>query len=129
MVEGEIARLESQISLLKLGLNQEHHVTQDKKSKQWQPAGDLSAMPNQRNRMTQDGQENVVFEIKALHLISKAVKGDYTLSDFMNLNDRTGTATTRVLVLDKKENRYTGEVKFQDSTPRRSGLVKASSPL
>ncbi|KAK8485047.1 hypothetical protein V6N13_030893 [Hibiscus sabdariffa] len=52
--------------------------------------GDLSTMPNQRNRMTQDGQENVVFEIKALHLISKAVKGDYTHSDFMNLNERTG---------------------------------------
>ncbi|KAL4341072.1 hypothetical protein GQ457_08G000810 [Hibiscus cannabinus] len=128
MVEGEIARLESQISQLKLGLNQEHEATQDKKFKQWQPAGDPSTIANKKKKhMKQDGQENVVFETKALHFISKAIQGDYTLSDFLSPNDRTGN--TRVLLSDQRENKYTGEVKFQERTLRKNGLLKASSPV
>ncbi|XP_039012106.1 uncharacterized protein LOC120141244 [Hibiscus syriacus] len=122
IVEGEIGRLESQIRQLKQCLNQEHQVTQDKKSK---PAGDISTMK-------QDSQENVVFETKALHFISKAIKGDYTLGDFMSLHERTRTTTKRVPqggVSDQKENQYTGEVviRFQERSPRRSGLPKAFS--
>ncbi|XP_021278739.1 uncharacterized protein LOC110412519 [Herrania umbratica] len=131
MVEGEITRLESQISQLQLGLKQEQEVTKETKSKQWQPGslmshiqGHPSSTSNQ-NPIKQGGQEKMAFETKALHFISKAIKGDYTLSDF-SVNERMGNS--RVLS-DQKENQYQGEVKFQERIPRKSGLLKAPSPL
>ncbi|XWS74314.1 hypothetical protein CRYUN_Cryun02cG0204300 [Craigia yunnanensis] len=132
MVEGEIARLENQISQLQLGLNQEQEVTKETKSKQWQPGSlmcNLQGLPSSTSNqypVKQGGQEKMAFETKALHFISKAIKGDYTLSDFMSLNERMGNS--RVLS-DQKENQYQGEVKFQERIPRKSGLLKAPSPL
>ncbi|KAK6246885.1 hypothetical protein QUC31_018450 [Theobroma cacao] len=131
MVEGEITRLESQISQLQLGLKQEQEVTKETKSKQWQPGSlmsHLQGLPSStsnQNPIKQGGQEKMAFETKALHFISKAIKGDYTLSDF-SLNERMGNS--RVLS-DQKENQYQGEVKFQERIPRKSGLLKAPSPL
>ncbi|XWS53308.1 hypothetical protein CRYUN_Cryun11dG0145900 [Craigia yunnanensis] len=131
MVEGEIARLESQISQLQLGLKQEQEVTKETKLKQWQHGSlmsNLQGLPSStsnQNPIKQGGQEKMTFETKALHFISKAIKGDYTLSDF-SLNERMGNS--RVLS-DQKENQYQGEVKFQERIPRKSGLLKAPSPL
>ncbi|XP_017982114.1 PREDICTED: uncharacterized protein LOC18590916 isoform X2 [Theobroma cacao] len=131
MVEGEITRLESQISQLQLGLTKEQEVTKETKSKQWQPGSlmsHLQGLPSStsnQNPIKQGGQEKMAFETKALHFISKAIKGDYSLSDF-SLNERMGNS--RVLS-DQKENQYQGEVKFQERIPRKSGLLKAPSPL
>ncbi|KAK8550907.1 hypothetical protein V6N12_039588 [Hibiscus sabdariffa] len=130
MVEGEIARLETQISQLQLSLKQEKEVTKETKSKQWQPGslmsylqGHPSSTPNP-SPIKQGGQEKVVFETKALHFISKAIKGDYTLSDF-SLNERMDSR----LLSDHKENQFQGEVKFQERVSRKSSLLKPASPL
>ncbi|GMI92135.1 hypothetical protein like AT5G60720 [Hibiscus trionum] len=130
MVEGEIARLETQISQLQLSLKQEKEVTKETKSKQWQPGSLMSYLqahpsstPNP-SPIKQGGQEKVVFDTKALHFISKAIKGDYTLSDF-SLNERMDSR----LLSDQKENQFQGEVKFQERVPRKSSLLKAASPL
>lgn len=136
MVEGEITRLETQISQLQLGLKQEQEITKETKSKQWKPAGSLmsnlqgiSSNTFNQSPMKQFGQEKVAFDTKALHFISKAIKGDYTLSDF-SLNERSMRNSRSVLVSDQKENQYQGsEVKFQDKIPRKSGLLKPPSPL
>ncbi|XWS71845.1 hypothetical protein CRYUN_Cryun03dG0172600 [Craigia yunnanensis] len=131
MVEGEITRLESQISQLQLSLKQEQEVTKETKSKQWQPVSlmsNLQGLPSStsnQNPIKQGGQEKMAFETKALHFISKAIKGDYTLSDF-SLNERMGNSR---ILSDQKENQYQGEVKFQERIPRKSGLLKAPSPL
>ncbi|MBA0658391.1 hypothetical protein Goklo_010601 [Gossypium klotzschianum] len=127
MVEGEIARLESQISQLRLDLKQEKEAT---KAKQWQPGSLMSYLQghpsttSNPNPIKQGGQEKVVFETKALHFISKAIKGDYTLSDF-SLNERMDSR----LLSEQKENQFQGEVKFQERVPRKSSLLKAASPL
>ncbi|KHG25866.1 Topoisomerase 1-associated factor 1 [Gossypium arboreum] len=127
MVEGEIARLESQISQLQLDLKQEKEATQ---AKQWQPGSLMSYLQDHPsttsnpNPIKQGGQEKVVFETKALHFISKAIKGDYTLSDF-SLNERMDSR----LLSEQKENQFQGEVKFQERVPRKSSLLKAASPL
>ncbi|GMI81874.1 hypothetical protein like AT5G60720 [Hibiscus trionum] len=123
MVEGEIARLETQISQLK----QEKEVTKDIKSKHWQPGSLTSYLrahhpsntPNP-SPIKQGGQDKVVFETKALHFITKAIKGDYSQ------NERIMDSS---LFSDQKENQYQGEVKFQDRVPRKSSLFKAVSPL
>lgn len=134
MVEGEIARLEGEISKLKLGLKHEQEVTRETKSKQ-RKLGSLSKlqghstnMPNSSPMINKVGNEKVAFETKALHFISKAIKGDYTLSDF-SVNDPNIRNPTVVFV-DQKENHFHQEVKFQDNkVPKRSGMIKSPSPL
>ncbi|KAG8471453.1 hypothetical protein CXB51_036696 [Gossypium anomalum] len=98
MVESEIAHLETQISQLKHGLNQEHEVIITKEK----------TPSKQKNPIMQDKQENMVFETKALHFISKAMKGDYTLSDFMSLNETMGNSGAL----------------FQEKIPKKSGYFK-----
>ena len=74
-------------------------------------------------------QEKVAFETKALHFISKAIKGDYHVNDF-TLNERIGSS--RVQFSDQKENQILFQEeasKFQDKIPRKSGLLKSPSPL
>ncbi|XP_039052469.1 uncharacterized protein LOC120194149 isoform X2 [Hibiscus syriacus] len=124
IVEGEIARLEAQISQLQLCLKQEKEVTKEARSKQWQPGSLMSYLHGNPSPINQGVQEKVVFDTKALHFISKAIKGDYTLSDF-SLNERMDSR----LLSDQKENQFQGEVKFQDRVPRKSSLLKAASPL
>ncbi|KAK1586909.1 hypothetical protein Q3G72_007432 [Acer saccharum] len=144
MVEGEIARLEGQISQLQLGLKHEQDVTKETKSKQWQ-TGNLMSNLNQgqsmktptminnySNLLNKGGNNNekMAFETKALHFISKAIKGDYNLSDFSTGNDQKIGNTT--IFADQKENHFhQEEIKFQDfKVPRRSGmLIKSPSPL
>ncbi|KAK8485867.1 hypothetical protein V6N13_138537 [Hibiscus sabdariffa] len=121
MVEGEIARLETQISQLQLILNQEKET----KSKQWQPGSLTSYLQGRPSSpIKQGGQGKVFFETKALHFISKAIRGDYTLNGF-SLNERMDSR----LLSDRKENQFQGDVKFQERVPRKSSLLRAASPL
>ncbi|EEF32961.1 electron transporter, putative [Ricinus communis] len=131
MTESEIIRLEAQISQLKLGLRREQEIMKETKSKQWQPRNTdnlqshfWSTMPSPLHRGV---QEKMGFETKALHFISKAIKGDYIANDF-TLNDKTGSS--KVEFPHHKEHQFHEEVsKFQDRIPKKSGLLKSPSPL
>lgn len=137
MVEGEIARLESQISQLQLGLKREQEATKESKSRQWPshgtPYNPVSrsssssvhfSFPSPMNNVV---HERMTFETKALHFISKAIKGDYNLSDF-SLDEKKGNL--RGSGDQKENNNYFNEDKFQDKVPRKSGILKhAASPL
>lgn len=131
MVEGEITRLESQISQLQVGLKHEQEAKRESKSRQWQsqgtPYNPVSrssvhfTLPSPMNNVV---HERMTFETKALHFISKAIKGDYTLSDF-SLDEKKGNLRG---LGDQKEN-YFNEEKFQDKAPKKSGILKSASPL
>ncbi|XVF46298.1 hypothetical protein PTKIN_Ptkin03bG0016700 [Pterospermum kingtungense] len=103
MVEGEIGRLETQISQLQLGLKQEQEVTKETKSKQWKPG---SLMSN----------------LQGLPSINQ--------SPLKQFRQEKRMGNSRVLVSDQKENQYQGEVRsLQERIPRKSGLLKPPSPL
>ncbi|KAG8644627.1 hypothetical protein MANES_11G148700v8 [Manihot esculenta] len=132
MVESEIIRLESQISQLQKGLKREQEIAKETKPKQWQPGSSVnnlqnhlwsSTMPSPLNRSII--QEKMAFETKALHFISKAIKGDYNLNDF-TVSDKMGSSR---LFPDLKEYQFNEEVKFQERLPRKSGMLKSPSPL
>ncbi|BAT90541.1 hypothetical protein VIGAN_06180200 [Vigna angularis var. angularis] len=131
MVESEIARLESQISQLQAGLKHEQEVTKESKSKTWNQ-GNLSNSNNHLSTspvpnpspIRRSVQERMAFETKALHFISKAIKGDYNLSDF-SLNDRAFLKTS----VEQKENKFQEDVKFHERIPRKNGTVKPPSPM
>ncbi|CAK7332265.1 unnamed protein product [Dovyalis caffra] len=133
MVEGEIARLEGQISQLQLGLKHEEVITKDAKSKQLQPAagtlsnlqGHLSNTANPSPFFIKGVQEKMAFETKALHFISKAIKGDYILNDF-NPNEKMGASK---VFSDQKENHFHEEAKFQDRVPKKPRERNAQIPL
>ncbi|CAK9171404.1 unnamed protein product [Ilex paraguariensis] len=131
MVEDEIARLETQISQLQTDLDREKEVTKEVQSKQWQqesrnnPPGQSSIPPNP-NPPSKGFNEKMAFETKALHFISKAIKGDYNLSDF-SMNDKLRISRG---FLDQKENNFREEMGLQDKLlTRKSGMLKPSSPL
>ncbi|KAL2328580.1 hypothetical protein Fmac_022007 [Flemingia macrophylla] len=132
MVEGEITRLECQISQLQAGLKHEQEVTLESEPKTWNQ-GNLSSSNNHLSTspapnpspMRRSVQERMAFETKALHFISKAIKGDYNLSDF-SLNDKTGFLKSSV---EQKENKLQEDVKFQERLPRKNGMVKPPSPM
>ncbi|XP_059659441.1 uncharacterized protein LOC132306174 isoform X2 [Cornus florida] len=127
MVDDEIARLESQISQLQNDLSCEKEASKESKWKQFQhetlnnPKGYSSLPPNPSptNKGVLNGR--VVYETKALHFISKAIKGDYFSS---NEQLRNSTALS-----NQKENHFHDEVVCQDKAPRRSGMLKPPSPL
>lgn len=130
MVEGEISRLENQINQLQADLDREKKVNKQSKSVKWQigtPNNNnfhrpSSIIPNDLNS-TKGFSEKMGFDTKALHFISKAMKGDYNLNDY-SVNEKLGFS-------DQKENQYLQEevIKFQERVPRKSGMLKPSSPL
>lgn len=130
MVEGEILRLEGQISELQKSLKLEQEVTEESKSKQWKH-GTLSnrvgrsSPTTNTNPINKVGNETMAYETKALHFISKAIKGDYNLNDF-TIAEKLGNSRG---FADQKENLLHEAVKFQDKIPRKSGMLKPSSPL
>ncbi|GAV62641.1 DUF547 domain-containing protein/Lzipper-MIP1 domain-containing protein [Cephalotus follicularis] len=131
MVEDEIAKLESQIIQLQIGLKQEEEITKETKSKQWQPGvveGDLRGRPSNASvssPLNRNVQERRAFETKALHFISKPIKGDYNLSDF-NLHEKMESLR---MFADKRQNEFLEEVKLQERVPGKTGLLKLPSPL
>ncbi|PRQ33489.1 putative ternary complex factor MIP1, leucine-zipper [Rosa chinensis] len=119
MVEGEISRLEDQIRQLKLGLQQEEQGTKESKARQWQHDENLSLM-NRGVHLERKG-----YETKALHFISKAIKGDYELNNELNLNEKMENLRS---FSDQKENYFYEEVRLQSMVPRKGGLLRAPSP-
>ncbi|XP_040994902.1 uncharacterized protein LOC121241268 isoform X4 [Juglans microcarpa x Juglans regia] len=131
MVEDEIDRLEDQISQLQSSLKHEQEIIKDSQSKvQWQ-RGSLShpdlhhpSLTTKPNSIYKGGNEIMAYETKALHFISKAIKGDYSLNDF-TVSEKLGNRFD-----DQKENLFQEAAKFQDKVvPRKSGMLKPSSPL
>jgi len=136
MVENEIAKLESQISTLQTGLKHEQEVTKESKSKIWNQGNLMSnsnnhlptstiTNPSSVQRSSSNVHERMAFETKALHFISKAIKGDYNLNDF-SLNEKTGFSKNSV---EHKENSFQEDVKFHERVTRKNGAVKPPSPM
>ncbi|KAK4753775.1 hypothetical protein SAY87_001879 [Trapa incisa] len=94
MVEDEIARLECQISHLHKNIRHEKESKEDMIH---------SANPSPLNCRV---PERTGFDTKALHFISKAIKGDYSIKDF-RLMDKPES-----LFSDQKENQFVGEAKI-----------------
>nr|GEZ08108.1 hypothetical protein [Tanacetum cinerariifolium] len=130
MVENEITRLESQISHLQTDLDKEKEATKESKTKQGQfcliPNASLAPTTPLLSPKTRGYGDKLSFETKALHFISKAIKGDYSLRDF-NSHDKTKTKT--VSFSEQKEN-YENDEDFgaRSRTPRRTGILKPPSP-
>lgn len=137
MVESEIARLEIQITQIQkdLKIEQQHQTT---KSKQWSSVEQQQPPPPQTNNKSSPLPiSKPSFDTKALHFISKAIKGDYALNHFRLLDhnakhdhkdhprDHNKETTTTPPLFDD-------QVKVHDQTkvvPKKSGLLVASSPL
>ncbi|XP_057484105.1 uncharacterized protein LOC130770627 isoform X1 [Actinidia eriantha] len=132
MVEDEIARLEGQIGQLQTDLNREKEVTKEYSFKQFphmtlnSPHGFSPLSPNLVSN--KGGSERMPFETKALHFISKAIKGDYNLNDFSVNNEKVRNLRA---FSDHKENSFRDEggIGFQEKVSRKSGMLKPSSPL
>jgi hypothetical protein len=126
-VEDEIRRLEGQIRQLQNSLKHEQQLT-----KEWQHGGTphhYSPTPLNNKGGGGGGNEMMAFhETKALHFISKAIKGDYNLHHFTP-DHKLGNS--RTFHHDHKENHLRAEAAiFQDKAPRKSGiLLKPSSPF
>ncbi|CAA2953645.1 Hypothetical predicted protein [Olea europaea subsp. europaea] len=120
MVENEIVRLESQISLLQSEVKNEKELN----SMQWQ----LRENPkdNNGNKSRRRSNEKTMFEAKGLHFISKAIKGDYNLSDFRK-NEKGKNPKG---LSDHKENNFHDEIGIPcDKVSKRSGMLKPASPF
>ncbi|PIN00116.1 hypothetical protein CDL12_27382 [Handroanthus impetiginosus] len=118
MVENEITRLESQINQLKAGAKHEKEVHSSMKSKEWERKNHRdSPNPSINNRRS---NEKVGFETKALHFISKAIKGDYKLSDF-SIKDKSMNSKG---FFSQKESTF-----HEEKVSKRSGMLKMPSPL
>lgn len=130
IVEDEIARLESQVSHLQKSLQHEKESKDDyirsvqkpHASKRTPEDITYSASPSPLNSHV---PERTGFETKALHFISKAIKGDYNLKDF-RLMDKPGNPKS--LFSDQKENQFIGEAKIlPDKFWMRSGSTLVAS--
>ncbi|XP_059431003.1 uncharacterized protein LOC132164497 [Corylus avellana] len=125
MVDDEISRLEGQIRQLQNSLKHEQQLT-----KQWQHEGTLHHYSPTPINNKGGGHEMMAFhDTKALHFISKAIKGDYNLHHFTLPDHKLGNSTG--FHHYHKENHLRAEPAiFQDKAPRKSGiLLKPSSPL
>ncbi|KAL5056105.1 hypothetical protein RYX36_036787 [Vicia faba] len=120
MVESEIAKLESQISQLEAGLKHEQEIAKESKSKTWNQGSLISNSnynhPSSVQRSSSNIHERMAFETKALHFISKAIKGDYNLNDF-GLNEKTGFS------------KFQEDVKFHERLTRKNAAAKPPSPM
>ncbi|KAI3705474.1 hypothetical protein L1987_75712 [Smallanthus sonchifolius] len=130
MVENEITRLESQISHLQTDLEKEKEATRESKMKHAQsrqlPNGSLAPTTPLSLPKNRGYGDKLSFETKALHFISKAIKGDYNLRE-SNLHEKSRAKS--VTFFEQKENRESsGELGVRDRTPRRSGILKPPSP-
>lgn len=136
MVENEINRLESQISQLQADMKLEKEATAEAKSKQLkQPASqnmnpDLDhyeqSLPPHPKEGNKQLKEKVSFETKALHFISKAIKGDYNLSDF-SVSDK---ALNSRIFSDQKENQVQEQSEaHRNKGSKKSGMLIPASPM
>ncbi|KAL7153908.1 hypothetical protein ABFS83_04G199100 [Erythranthe nasuta] len=122
MVENEITRLESQIKHLRDEMQHEKESYNNYKEYSSPLPPNSSTVKNRKNP-----NENVTFETKALHFISKAIKGDYHLSDFNNTNDNSNNG---LLFSNQKENKFQeSRGIFREKVSKRNGILKNPSPL
>ncbi|XP_043699830.1 uncharacterized protein LOC122650483 [Telopea speciosissima] len=132
MVENEIKRLETEISHLQSGLSHEQQETfRESKSIQWQH-GTQSINPRRHSSPLRNPTpipkripERQAFDTKALHFISKAIKGDYPLDYFSN---NENMSTSKVRSVDQKGNNANEEIELEDKVSRKSGIQKPTSP-
>ncbi|CAN6692352.1 unnamed protein product [Malus baccata var. baccata] len=124
MVEGEIARLEGQIRQLHPGLKHEQEATKESKPI---PRASNIAMPSPMHKsVNNESQRMAYYETKALHFISKAIKGDYDHFNDLRQNEKIGNSRG---FSDQKENYFYEDVKFGNKFPRKNGILRALSPL
>ncbi|KAL6195804.1 hypothetical protein ACLB2K_031422 [Fragaria x ananassa] len=119
MVEGEISRLEDQIRKLKLGLKQEEQATKESKAGQYQHDENLGLINKGVHH------ERKGYETKALHFISKAIKGYFEMYNELSLNQKMENLRA---FSDQKENYSNEEVRVQSKVPRKGGFLSAPSP-
>lgn len=128
-VEAEINRLEHQISSLQHTLKHEHECNNFASRPAQQPQQSVNGRPPAAPGEMYlsfpspvNGNivpERMAFETKAMHFISKAIKGDYNLKDFKVVSN------PRSLFSDHKENedakflRQTGRILKPSSSPFR----------
>ncbi|MCD7446693.1 hypothetical protein HAX54_014464 [Datura stramonium] len=144
MVENEIAKLEGQISKIQCDVNKEKEINnidhQESKSKQGLINNNnnkmkiqWSSLPPNPNKFKGLNDQKVPFETKALHFISKAIKGDYGLNDFRINNEKLlqPMKSSKVIVVDQEEeNQFHQQVRtFGERISRKSGIIKTPSPL
>lgn len=139
MVENEITRLENQIS---------HLQSQTKKEKEREISHGLPSLPSNPKKNSKELKEKVSFETKALHFISKAIKGDYNLNDFSTTdnNNKSTNSNSNSSLSSKRfsddNNHYKEKhLQFQDevetfktkATFKKSGggggFLKSPSPM
>ncbi|KAG9133503.1 hypothetical protein Leryth_026493 [Lithospermum erythrorhizon] len=140
MVENEITRLENQISNLQTDITQEKELTKEfsksKHDRNFDPprvATSLPPLPKHANKglngktSPEKRNQKVDFEpSKGLLFISKAIKGDYNLSDF-KISDKQINSNA---FSDLKENQFHEHiVNFREKNLKKSALLKSSSPL
>ncbi|KAK4356359.1 hypothetical protein RND71_025330 [Anisodus tanguticus] len=139
MVENEIAKLEGQISQIQCDVNKEKEMSntdQANKSKQglnnkmkiqWQQQNIALSLPPNPNKFKGLNDQKWPFETKALHFISKAIKGDYGLNDFRINNEKLlqPMKSSKVIVADQEE-----ENQFHQQRERKAEIPKfMSTPM
>lgn len=125
MVEKEIHRLENQINELKSEAKHEKQVEMDSSLQEWELANLRNMQQESPDpcNISKRANEKATFEMKALHFITKAIKGDYKLSDF-SLTDKA---------LNSKRFSPHKENVFHDhrgvSASKRGAILRRPSPL
>jgi len=136
MVEEEIVRLEGQIKHLQKDVTIEQEATKlESKAKHSQNNQRYSVNNNNdnnnNNRVLQaaranDHPQRSGYETKALHFISKAINGGYSLTDF-TINCKHGNRTTGSLSPYAQVSKESG---VQETQIKRSRMLKSTlSPL
>nr|GMD29707.1 uncharacterized protein LOC109183317 isoform X1 [Ipomoea batatas] len=143
MVESEISRLETQITQLQAEVKKEKEAKMEAANKAKEEARmkplwhhiSSSLAPNNNNPPSSNNlHTKLPFDTKALHFISKAIKGDYGIKNFSSVNETSlSPSLQKGTQLDSKENHHQFHEEvirtFGERVPRKSGFIKPASPL
>nr|GMD15903.1 Rho-associated protein kinase [Ipomoea batatas] len=143
MVESEISRLETQITQLQAEVKKEKEAKMEAANKAKEEARmkplwhhiSSSLTPNNNNPPSSNNlHTKLPFDTKALHFISKAIKGDYGIKNFSSVNETSlSPSLQKGTQLDSKENHHQFHEEvirtFGERVPRKSGFIKPASPL
>ncbi|CAN4119289.1 unnamed protein product [Withania somnifera] len=135
MVENEIAKLEGQINKIQCDhqANKSKQGLNNKMKVPYQQNISSSLPPNPSKLKGLNDPQKVPFETKALHFISKAIKGDYGLNDFRINNEKLlqpMKSSSKVILVEEEENQFHQQVRtFGERISKKSGMIKTSSPL
>nr|GMD14255.1 ATP-binding cassette [Ipomoea batatas]GMD17604.1 ATP-binding cassette [Ipomoea batatas] len=150
MVESEISRLETQITQLQAEVKQEKEAKMEAAANKAKEEARMKPLwhhisssitpnnnPPKANNLQTKGLTDInklSFDTKALHFISKAIKGDYGLKNFSSVNETSlSPSLQKGTQLDSKENHHQFHEEvirtFGERVPRKSGFIKPASPL